>query len=66
MAVRSVGIDLSLTGMHRAEAIDEAGNLCGHLSFRTTPEATVLFVKSMVPISGRWLGSKKYDASASH
>ena len=38
MAVRSVGIDLSITGMHRAEAIDAAGQRCGHLSFGTTPE----------------------------
>ena len=38
MAVRNVGIDLSITGMHRAEAIDERGERCGHLSFRTTPE----------------------------
>lgn len=38
MAVHSVGIDLSITGMHRAEAIDSAGQGCGHLSFQTTPE----------------------------
>ena len=38
MAVQSVGIDLSITGMHRAEAIDITGQRCGHLSFRTTPE----------------------------
>jgi len=38
MTVRSVGIDLSLTGMHQAEAIDLDGNRCGHLKFRTTPE----------------------------
>ena len=38
MAVRSVDIGLSITGMHRAEAIDEAGDRYGHLSFWTTPE----------------------------
>lgn len=38
MAVRSVGIDLSVSGMHRAEAIDAAGERCGHLSFGTSPE----------------------------
>jgi transposase len=38
MAVRSVGIDLSISGMHRAEAIDATGQRCGHLSFRTSPE----------------------------
>ena len=38
MTVRSVGIDLSITGAHRAEAIDETGQRCGDLSFRTTPE----------------------------
>jgi transposase len=40
--VRSVGIDLSITGMHRAEAIDEKGNRCGHVKFRTTPEGLAL------------------------
>ena len=38
MGVRSIGIDLSLQSKHRAEALDESGNRCGHLSFRTTPE----------------------------
>jgi hypothetical protein len=38
MGVGSVGIDLSLQGVHRLEALDELGNGCGHLSFRTTPE----------------------------
>jgi len=38
MGVRSVGIDLSLQGAHRVEALDEFGNQCGHLSFRTDPK----------------------------
>ena len=38
MGVRSVEIDLSFQGAHRLEALDELGNGCGHLSFRTTPE----------------------------
>ncbi|HZA24292.1 MAG TPA: IS110 family transposase [Dehalococcoidia bacterium] len=38
MRVRSVGIDLSLQSSHRAEALDESGQQCGHLSFRTTPQ----------------------------
>ena len=55
MAVRSVGIDLSITGLHRAEVIDEAGYQCGHLSFRTTPEgfsalADLCFREGSTPI----------------
>ena len=38
MGVRSVGIDLSLQGNHRAEALDESGQQWGHLNLRTTPE----------------------------
>jgi transposase len=38
MAVRSVGIDVSLTAEHRAVALDEGGNQCGRLSFRSTPD----------------------------
>ncbi len=38
MGVRSVGIDLSLRGTHRVAVLDEAGNQCDRLSFRTTPE----------------------------
>ena len=38
MGVWSVGIDLSLQGAHRLEALDEFENPCGHLSFGTTPE----------------------------
>jgi transposase len=38
MAIKSVGIDLSITGLHRLEAIDADGQRCGHLSFRTNPD----------------------------
>jgi len=38
MGVWSIGIDLSLQGNHRAEALDESGHQWGHLNFRTTPE----------------------------
>jgi transposase len=38
MSVRSVGIDLSLQSTHCAVALDESGQQCGHLNFRTTPD----------------------------
>jgi hypothetical protein len=38
MGVQSVGIDLSLQGNHRAEALDEPGYQWGHLTFSTSPE----------------------------
>jgi transposase len=38
MSVRSVGIDLSLQSNHRAVALDESGQQCGYLNFRTTSE----------------------------
>ena len=38
MAIQSVGIDLSITGLHRVEAVDTTGRQCGHISLRTTPD----------------------------
>jgi hypothetical protein len=38
MAVQTVGIDLSITGIHSVEAVDEGSDRCGQLSFRIAPQ----------------------------
>ena len=35
---KSVGIDLAGNGEHKVRCLDEAGQVCDGLSFRTTPE----------------------------